>query len=85
NFLEPDPDDTHLHHRLPLAALMDHAESAGLLRYRLYHGRSHFVVYRSRRTDRSRLMSGTRRRAGVALSGPKWWRTPGAYGGKAWI
>ena len=93
NFLEPDPDDTHLHHQLPIAALMDHAEAAGLLRYRLYHHRSHLVIYRSprsrssapsERTDWARLRSGARRRIGTALSGPQRWRMPGAYGGKAW-
>ena len=95
NFLEPDPHDTHLHHQLPLKALMDHAEAAGLLRYRLYHHRSHLVIYRSPRApasapsapgraDRSRLRSGARRRLGPVLSGPQWWRAPGAYGGKTW-
>jgi hypothetical protein len=49
NFLEPDPHDTHLHRPLPIPALLDHAASSGLLRYRRYHGRSHLVIYR---TDR---------------------------------
>lgn len=47
NFLEPAPDDTHLHHHLPVPELLEHAERRGLLRYRVYHGRSHFVIYRS--------------------------------------
>ena len=48
NFLEPDPHDTHLHKPLPIQALLEHAERRGLIRYRLYHGRSHFVIYRGR-------------------------------------
>jgi SAM-dependent methyltransferase len=47
NFLEPDPDDTHLHHDLPIADLLDHAAQHGLRRYRVHHGRSHLVVYDS--------------------------------------
>ena len=47
NFLEPSPDDTHLHKPLPIAALLDHARESGLIRYRRYHGRSHFVIYRT--------------------------------------
>lgn len=93
NFLEPDPADTELHHDLPIPRLLDHAQGAGLLRYRLYHGRSHFVVYRSpaaRRTApgrarlESRLESFVRRRSGPVLSGPRPWRLPGAPGGRAW-
>jgi 2-polyprenyl-3-methyl-5-hydroxy-6-metoxy-1,4-benzoquinol methylase len=47
NFLEPAPNDTHLHRPLPIGDLLDHATARGLLRYRLYHGRSHLVAYRS--------------------------------------
>ena len=47
NFLEPEPNDTHLHKPLPIDALLDHAARRGLVRYRLYHGRSHLVIYRS--------------------------------------
>jgi SAM-dependent methyltransferase len=47
NFLDPDPDDPHVHRPLPVGRLLDHATRRGLLRYRLYHGRSHLVVYRS--------------------------------------
>jgi 2-polyprenyl-3-methyl-5-hydroxy-6-metoxy-1,4-benzoquinol methylase len=47
NFLEPDPNETHLHRALPIQSLLDHAQSRGLLSYRRYHGRSHMVVYRA--------------------------------------
>jgi len=47
NFLEPEPGDTHLHKPLPIPALLDHARRRGLIHYRTYHGRSHFVIYRS--------------------------------------
>jgi SAM-dependent methyltransferase len=47
NFLEPTPDDTHLHKPLPIPELIDHARRKGLVRYRRYHGRSHFVIYRT--------------------------------------
>lgn len=93
NFLEPDPHDTDLHHDLPIRRLLAHAERRGLLRYRLYHGRSHFVIYRSPASGRrpadagggpDRLRSALRRRSGRLLSGPRPWRLPGAPGGKAW-
>lgn len=45
NFLEPEPGDTHLHHRLDIEALVRHARAKGLLSYRVFHGRSHLVVY----------------------------------------
>jgi GT2 family glycosyltransferase/2-polyprenyl-3-methyl-5-hydroxy-6-metoxy-1,4-benzoquinol methylase len=47
NLLEPAQDDTHLHKPLPIPALLEHARGKGLVRYRKYHGRSHFVIYRS--------------------------------------
>lgn len=47
NLLEPDPDDTHLHRPLPIGTLLRHAVRRGLVHYRLYHGRSHLVVYRT--------------------------------------
>lgn len=45
NFLEPEPNDTHLHHPLPIDALLDHVGTKRLLHYRRYHGRSHLVIY----------------------------------------
>jgi len=47
NFLEPDPRDTHLHRDLDIGALVARAERHGLLYYRIHHGRSHLVAYRS--------------------------------------
>jgi len=49
NFLEPEPGDTHLHKPLPIPELLDHAAEQGILRYRIYHQRSHLVVYRGSR------------------------------------
>jgi GT2 family glycosyltransferase/2-polyprenyl-3-methyl-5-hydroxy-6-metoxy-1,4-benzoquinol methylase len=54
NFLEPTPDDTHLHKPLPITALLDHAARRGLVHYRRYHGRSHLVVYRTGVTSPAR-------------------------------
>lgn len=45
NFLEPDDQD--LHHDLPVKELLDHVARLGLLYYRVLHGRSHLVIYRS--------------------------------------
>ena len=45
NFLEPEPGETHLHHQLPIAALLRHAARRRLRHYRRHHGRSHLVVY----------------------------------------
>ena len=47
NFLEPEPDDQDLHHDLPVKDLVGHAARLGLLYYRVLHGRSHLVIYRS--------------------------------------
>lgn len=58
NFLEPDPEDTHLHRPLPIDALLGHARDRGLLHYRLYHGRSHLVVYRSGETTLPQRLRG---------------------------
>ena len=69
NLLEEDPDDTHLHRPLPIPALLDHAHSLGILRYRRYHGRSHLVIYRSRPGGiRTRARSALQRRLGPRLS-----------------
>jgi GT2 family glycosyltransferase/SAM-dependent methyltransferase len=51
NFLDPDAADPHVHRPLPVRALLDHATRRGLLRYRLYHGRSHVVVYQANGSD----------------------------------
>lgn len=46
NFLAEEPEDTPLHHALPLDDLIEHAAQRTLLAYRVLHGRSHLVVYR---------------------------------------
>jgi SAM-dependent methyltransferase len=47
NFLAPEPDDQDLHHDLPIKRLVRHAARHELVHYRVYHGRSHLVLYRS--------------------------------------
>lgn len=70
NFLEPDAGDTHLHRPLPITALLDHAESRGIMRYRRYHGRSHLVIYRTtRHGSRERVRSVLQRRLGGYTAG----------------
>jgi SAM-dependent methyltransferase len=48
NFLEPLPEEPDVHHELPIPALLDHAAKRRLRRYRLYHGRSHLVLYEAK-------------------------------------
>jgi SAM-dependent methyltransferase len=48
NFLEPLPDEPDVHHELPIPRLLDHAARRRLRRYRVYHGRSHLVLYEGR-------------------------------------
>jgi hypothetical protein len=74
NFLEPARGETELHRPLPIPALLDHAQRRGLLRYRVYHDRSHLVAYRGRETPRrarrrggAPVISGIERRLGPAL------------------
>jgi SAM-dependent methyltransferase len=62
NFLESGPEETGLHRELPIEALIRHAASRRLLRYRRYHGRSHLVLY-----GRERASGGARLRARIAL------------------
>jgi cyclopropane fatty-acyl-phospholipid synthase-like methyltransferase len=45
NFLEPAPDETELHRDLPIDELVRHAAERGLRRYRVFHRRSHLVLY----------------------------------------
>ena len=69
NLLEPEPDDTHLHRPLPVGALLDHAAELGILRYRRYYGRSHLVIYRTRRPGiRGRARNALQRRLGRHLA-----------------
>jgi len=59
NFLEPVPGETELHHDLPVRELVRHAAARRLLRYEVFHGRSHLVLYDRR--------PGGRLRARIAL------------------
>jgi hypothetical protein len=63
NFLDPDPEDTHLHRPLPVRKLLNHVTRRGLIFYHRYEGRSHLVVYRtgSLRGSRSAAQSCERR------------------------
>ncbi|MEA2495888.1 MAG: mycofactocin glycosyltransferase [Thermoleophilaceae bacterium] len=45
NFLEPSPDEPRVHHELPIRALLHHVARRRLRRHRLYHDRSHLVLY----------------------------------------
>jgi SAM-dependent methyltransferase len=46
NLLEPESTEQELHHDLPIAGLFRYITERDLLRYRVFHGRSHLVVYR---------------------------------------
>src|SRR3954451_11586675 len=52
NFLEPLPDEPDVHHELPIRKLLDHAAGRRLRRYRIYHRRSHLVLYEVGRGSR---------------------------------
>ena len=63
NFLEPLPEEPDVHHKLPIAELLDHVCERRLRRYRLHHGRSHLVLYEpgrggSRAITRARIATG---------------------------
>jgi GT2 family glycosyltransferase len=45
NLLEPDPSDTHLHKPLPIKEIVRRARRHRVLHNRLYHGRSHLLIY----------------------------------------
>jgi SAM-dependent methyltransferase len=62
NFLEPVPDEPDVHHELPIRQLLNHAAGRRLRRYRIYHGRSHLVLYEGK--PGSRVLG----RAKVALT-----------------
>jgi 2-polyprenyl-3-methyl-5-hydroxy-6-metoxy-1,4-benzoquinol methylase len=70
NLLEPLADDTPLHRRLAIRALLAHAVRRGLLRHRLYEGRSHLIAYTSARRAGgiARLRSGAERWLGPRLT-----------------
>lgn len=48
NFLEPEPGDTHLHHALPVADLLNRVTRQDLAFYHRFERRSHLVAYRPR-------------------------------------
>ncbi len=62
NFLEPRPDDVHVHKPLPIKQLLRHATRHGLVHYSKHHGRSHFVIYHARQADLARRTLGVARR-----------------------
>jgi SAM-dependent methyltransferase len=56
NFLAPEAGETELHRELPIPALLAHAATRRLRRYRIHHRRSHLVVYDTERARRFRRM-----------------------------
>jgi GT2 family glycosyltransferase len=58
NFLEPTPDDVHVHKPLPVGALLDHVVRRGLISYRKHHGRSHLVAYRGTPASLPQVLTG---------------------------
>lgn len=70
NLLEPEPEDdpNDLHRPLPIKAIVDHAASRGLVRYRLYHGRSHLLAYRGTGPPTSKMTSHLQHSLGKTLS-----------------
>lgn len=46
NLLSPEPGEQELHHELPIDEILGRVRSMALVRYRIYHGRSHLVAYR---------------------------------------
>lgn len=65
NFLEPEPDETSLHHELPIRKLLAHAARNEVVSYRVHYGRSHLVLYSSspaslgdRLRSRARILRG---------------------------
>jgi GT2 family glycosyltransferase/SAM-dependent methyltransferase len=63
NFLEPIPDDVHVHKPLPIPDLLRYVTRKGLVHYSVHHhGRSHLVIYHSKGTDPARRLLGLARR-----------------------
>ena len=63
NLLGPEPGDQDLHHELPIQAILRHAARRRLVSYRLLHGRSHLVLYRSETSGPAGRALGRARRA----------------------
>ncbi len=75
NLLEPEPEDQELHRELPIGELLRHAGRHRLVSYRVFHGRSHLLLYlpkpagASRRlANLGRLRAGSLRRAAGRLA-----------------
>jgi SAM-dependent methyltransferase len=72
NFLQPDPGETVLHYRLPMAGLMRHVSRRRLLRYRVVHGFSRVVLYDPDPVrGAARVRSGLARATGGLLALPR--------------
>lgn len=56
NLLEYDSHDHLLHHRLPILRLLGHAARRGLIDYRVEHGSSHVILYRSASSSATALV-----------------------------
>lgn len=56
NLLESGPEETTLHHELPVRALLDRCARRRLLRHRRLYGRSHLVLYDGRPSGRVRRL-----------------------------
>lgn len=56
NLLEHDAHEHLLHHELPVSKLVVHAARRGLLDYRVEHGSSHVILYRSGRASGTDLV-----------------------------
>jgi GT2 family glycosyltransferase/SAM-dependent methyltransferase len=68
NLLEEDPNDTHLHHHLPIRDLLAHAQKRGIVHYQVFHGRSHMIAYRTTGVSATdRILGALRRRTGRLL------------------
>ncbi len=66
NLLEQEPDETALHHELPIRTLLLRARRRGLARYRRHHERSHLVAYGDRpASGLERIRSEVALRAGL--------------------
>lgn len=80
NLLEDDDHDTDLHKPLPVEAIVHRAAGRGILHYRVYHERSHLLIYRSEpqagasgraRRARGRVQSARSSRAVRAARSPQ--------------
>jgi SAM-dependent methyltransferase len=68
NLLERTPDNTDIHHDLPIGALLAHVAKRRLRVYRVLHRRSHLVVYEPKQVGRAVRLLNRGRVAWVGLS-----------------